>query len=413
MTGKDIEGYLVQTTPDGAVEIRIAEAVVRAISVEAMSGFGVTRRRGAEVGGLLLGSVKKGVFSVEDCEIVPCEYAYGPSYLLSDNDAPKFAETVLRNRAAPGVSRYAVGWFRSHTRDGLQPDAPDFELFHRHFPGSSAALLLIKPYASRPPDAAVFLPQGGRLASEPALEFGLAVAPAAPQPAVSAKAEPAQLAAAAPRVAPEPDPPPPPPVAPEPVPPPDPPQPKPVVLPRIPTERERLLAEVLGPVDQTNGGAPRAATDRELFTDYAPKPASRFWHILAWTVFTISALLFGFAAGYREAGGNLAAAMPWSDPIPVKDPFSIGLSARARAGSILIQWDRYSAAARSAQRGVATITSSNGREQIELSSAELQSGVLLYKANVDDATIRLEVFITPDRLIAEQTVWRRSATMEQ
>jgi hypothetical protein len=403
VTGKDIDGYLVRTTPDGSVDFRIADAVVRAISMEVMRGFGVTRRRGAEVGGLLLGSARKGVVVVEDCEIVPCEYAYGPSYLLSDNDAPKFAEAVQRWRAVPGADKYVVGFFRSHTREGLQPDAPDLELFHMHFPGPGAALLLIKPYATRPSDAVVFMPADGRLSTEPHIAFTFAPSAAAPPaepghvrhsgdgPPTAAIAEPA-APAPAPVVKRAFD--------------------QPIILPRIPTERERLLTEVLGP-KETPEPPRRVTTDRELFSEYVQPTEKSPLRFVIWALFIASAVMFGYALGYRQAGGNLAAMMPWAKPAPAKDVYGLGLHARARGDSILVQWDRSSDAIRSAQGGVTVIASPSGRQEIQMSASELKTGVLLYKTDATEADIRLEVFVATGRSVAEQTLWKRSSTVEQ
>src|SRR5687768_2238167 len=107
-----------------------------------MRGLGMTRRRGAEVGGLLLGSEANGILTISEFEIVSCEYAHGPSWLLSETDSSKFAAAVARWRSHRGTGNEVVGWFRSHTRDGLQPAAEDLEVFQRHFSGSRAALLL-------------------------------------------------------------------------------------------------------------------------------------------------------------------------------------------------------------------------------------------------------------------------------
>ena len=76
--------------------IRLDHSVIERLNIEVMRGFGVTRRRGTETGGILIGKIDRRtqpVIHIQDYEIVPCEYASGPSYILSANDKQKFKET--------------------------------------------------------------------------------------------------------------------------------------------------------------------------------------------------------------------------------------------------------------------------------------------------------------------------------
>jgi hypothetical protein len=415
VTGKEIAGYLVHASRDGSMEFRIADAVVRTINAEVMRGFGVTRRRGTEVGGLLLGSLRKRSVSVDDCEIVPCEYAYGPSYLLSENDAPRFADAVARWRPAAGVDKYVVGFFRSHTRDGLQPDAADMDLFATHFSGAAAIALLIKPYASRSSDAAVFVPEDGRLSATPAFEFPFAPAVPPEEPARGARrhSEPAPAPAPPPRpqaqtVRPDPPPEPAPAAKPEPVR-----LNEPVVLPRMPTERERLLQNVLGPIEKPVEERPRRhAPEREMFGDYTRQAQRAWWSFLPWTLFIASALFFGYALGHRQAGGDPASLLPWMPKRQVQDVYALGLNARSRGDSILISWDRDAAPLKNAGAGTMVISTGDRREEIALAAEELRTGLLLYKSDASEAGIRLEVPLGSKRLLAEQTTWRRSVPVQ-
>ena len=91
------------------------------MAAEIMRGFGAVPKRGAEVGGMLLGTIEAGrstIVRIEDFDPVRCSYTRGPSYLLTDADGrpspmPAGVGTEFRRGA------YAVGYFRSHTRDGL------------------------------------------------------------------------------------------------------------------------------------------------------------------------------------------------------------------------------------------------------------------------------------------------------
>lgn len=139
---------------DQPVAVQISHSVVERMSVEMMRGFGITRRRGTEIGGILLGHVKPGpdaLISITDFEAVPCEYSQGPSYILSASDLAKFQEALQSRNGAGGTS--AIGYFRSHTREGLHLDDNDLHLFENHF-GTPAIALVVKPYATRTPEAA-------------------------------------------------------------------------------------------------------------------------------------------------------------------------------------------------------------------------------------------------------------------
>src|SRR5471030_2013782 len=94
-----------------------------------MRGFGAVPRRGAEVGGVLIGSVMRDdagrpVIMVDDYELVPIEYKRGPSYLLSADDSATFAALIDRLHEGNDSAYQPVGFFRSHTRDApcLGPD---------------------------------------------------------------------------------------------------------------------------------------------------------------------------------------------------------------------------------------------------------------------------------------------------
>ncbi len=91
------------------------------IEQEVAEAFAAVPRRGAETGGILLGTRDGDRLVIEDFEPVPCEHRFGPSYRLSDADREGMAESVawFRACAQPGLS--VLGYYRSHT-------LPDFAL---------------------------------------------------------------------------------------------------------------------------------------------------------------------------------------------------------------------------------------------------------------------------------------------
>src|SRR3954471_20658234 len=77
--------------------IRLHVTAINNVNAEVMRGFAATRRRGTEPGGLLLGRYEPSadpVITIDDVEVIPCEYSQGPSYILSAGDLSRFREAV-------------------------------------------------------------------------------------------------------------------------------------------------------------------------------------------------------------------------------------------------------------------------------------------------------------------------------
>ncbi|HYP04822.1 MAG TPA: hypothetical protein VER03_01200, partial [Bryobacteraceae bacterium] len=85
MSTETVNPFLTWAPPGKPLVIQIDHSAMDRINVETMRGFGVTRRRGTETGGVLLGRIdrkpKTPVIYIYDIEVVPCEYAAGPSYV--------------------------------------------------------------------------------------------------------------------------------------------------------------------------------------------------------------------------------------------------------------------------------------------------------------------------------------------
>src|SRR3954447_6799329 len=115
--------YFSWLSADRERSVQISRDVMKKLHTEVMRGFGKTRRRGTECGGLLLGAKDtSGKITIDDFQIVPCEYAFGPSYNLSEKDELAFQQAV----ALAGSS--VVGFFRSDTRDEMAVDNLDSRL---------------------------------------------------------------------------------------------------------------------------------------------------------------------------------------------------------------------------------------------------------------------------------------------
>src|SRR5260370_40530496 len=70
------------------------EAMAR-LDEEVVEGYRSLPKRGAEVGGILLGRVDRQAKSivVEDIEPIPCEHVTGPAYALSEADRRNWGTT--------------------------------------------------------------------------------------------------------------------------------------------------------------------------------------------------------------------------------------------------------------------------------------------------------------------------------
>ena len=159
-------GYLWEVS-NKPVSARLHLDTVDRLEREVVESFRSLSSRGSEVGGLLLGSVHAGNparISIEAYELVPCDYVRGPLYQLSETDVERFERAAEQRNAAGGLR--VVGFFRSHTRKGLGLDAEDTAFFTKHFRESHQIALLIRPYASKPSTAGIFIWENGAVRGE-------------------------------------------------------------------------------------------------------------------------------------------------------------------------------------------------------------------------------------------------------
>src|SRR6185436_5913998 len=144
--------YYVWEVPGKPISIQLSFDAIDRLCPEIMRGLGALKRRGAEVGGILLGRLapdSPGKVLIEDFEPVPSEYLTGPSYNLSANDRVRFEAAIARHKSQEAAGLTVVGFYRSHTRDELYIDDADMALAQQYFPDAANVFLLIKPFASR------------------------------------------------------------------------------------------------------------------------------------------------------------------------------------------------------------------------------------------------------------------------
>src|SRR6266496_1842589 len=75
--------------PQKPVSVRILFPVIDRLENDAVETFRSLSSKGSEIGGILLGGVASGapiLVTIEDYELIQCDYSRGPLYRLSDAD---------------------------------------------------------------------------------------------------------------------------------------------------------------------------------------------------------------------------------------------------------------------------------------------------------------------------------------
>ncbi len=156
--------------PEGSDRaVKLSFEVLDEILNDVLRGFGAVPRRGAEVGGILLGRTAGTSIEIDGFDAVPCDYRLGPSYHFTETDDQRFDAAVARHAEGHGLA--PVGFYRSDTRQDLALDEEDRKLMERWFPDPSAVVLLIRPYATKVSRAGFFYRTEGAFPGETPLDF--------------------------------------------------------------------------------------------------------------------------------------------------------------------------------------------------------------------------------------------------
>lgn len=164
--------YFIWETPGKKVAVHLRRSIVEWIDEQVKTAFKSIPKRGAETGGLLVGSKVfqggKPVIIVESAEEIECEHRSGPSFILSDHDQQRLSAQMQRIR---GEGLVVVGYYRSHTRDtadlkDLTLSAEDRGLVEAWSPGSASVFLVLRPYSMARVMGNLFFWHEGRLSGE-------------------------------------------------------------------------------------------------------------------------------------------------------------------------------------------------------------------------------------------------------
>ncbi len=368
--GVPIPGYYVWEVPGKSISIQLSLDVVDRLQQDVIRGFGAVPRRGAEVGGVLLGSTEGDgpVVRIEDYELIPIEYKRGPSYLLSEEDVQAF-EASLEQLQNGEKSLRPIGYFRSHTRDGVGLGEEDQALLSKYFPEPETVVLLIRPFGTKPSIAGFSFKENGVFQSgAPLQEFSFRRKDLAPDEVPPPQAPPARP----PRNVP----------------------PRREV-PRVEQERPNL-SFLERPLPTDTNGLVEASTAPKTAPKIPPRKGG-IWVPLSF-IFLMLGVLLGFQAALTLHPGSLNGA----------DAYNVSLSVSQAGADLQLKWDRQSAAIRAAQKGILTIEDGTlTSKPTELSAAELQSGsVVVYPHSTNSVKFRLELIMKDrDRLI-ETVEWK-------
>jgi hypothetical protein len=372
-----IPGFYIWEVPGKSISIQLSLDVVDRLQQDVIRGFGAVPRRGAEVGGVLLGSTDGPVVRIDDYELIPIEYKRGPSYLLSEEDVQAFEGSLDQLRNTGEKSLRPIGYFRSHTRDGVGLGDEDRTLLSKYFQEPEAVVLLIRPFGTKPSIAGFYFKENGAFQDgAPLQEFSFRRRDLAPDEAPRQAAAPERPPRNVPprREIPR---------APEP-------ERGPQAYPDLPTPaflQRSVATDVNGLVESKE--TPKITPQRR-----------GIWAPLSF-IFLLLGVLLGFQAALTlrprsQSGG---------------DPYNVSLSVSQSGTDLQLKWDRQSAAIRAAQKGILTIEDGTLiSKPTELSASELQSGsVVVYPHSTNRVSFRLELSMKDrDRLI-ETVEWKNTS----
>ncbi|MBM3754294.1 MAG: hypothetical protein FJW38_09975 [Acidobacteria bacterium] len=344
---------------DKAVSVQIQFDIVDRILLEVMKGFGSVPKRGAEVGGILLGTTERNklgelLVKIEDFEPVNCDHAQGPSYVLSESDRDAFDEACERWQRGPDRRIYAVGYYRGHTRDGVCLAAEDLALLEDQFPGDEAIALVVKPYATKVSTAGIFFREEGKFKADSTyLEF-----PFSRKELGGGSSGSERLTSAA----------------------------------RFGQQRvydEPLFASPPQPQPQPQvlESAPPTAPTFGIAAD-PPKKGKGVRGGWVWIPLSFIFMLLGTVIGFQIA----LSMRPKQPANPWIEAWDMALTVKQNNAELLVSWDPLAPAIRNSNRGVLYIQTRTDTHNVEMKGSQLQAGSVIYRSVPERAVFRLEVF---------------------
>ena len=335
------------------LKVLYTKAVMDQMSEAAWEGLQKVPRRGLEVGGVLYGARSGNEIRVTEWRPIDCEHANGPGFELSDRDRAALAAKLEQSTSEPELSGLEpVGWFHSHTRDGVFLSAKDVDIYQRFFPAPWQIALVLKPHSQQPTRAGFFFREddGSLHSTASYCEFRLTrrsrrlpvgFDPADPGLRTPVGGRSLDTSAPTPLVG----------------------------VPRPP-----------GPVRR-----PVPAEPPVMVEPPERKPPTRRG------LFVLTALLFVVPV-------LVVLGLPLLDePLSA----SVTLQVRDEDGQLVLEWDRGAEATLAADRGILHILDGTNEYQLDLSQRELRTGHLTYARETGDVEIRLELIQSEGEAVRE------------
>ncbi|MGA2595641.1 MAG: hypothetical protein ABSH09_01385 [Bryobacteraceae bacterium] len=364
-------GVYLWEPPGKTFAVRLSFDVVDRMLQDVMRGFGAVPKRGAEVGGVLLGRVGKGektIVTIDDFETVPIAYKRSPSFLLSDEDAKAFDGVVQRTRNGADPLLRPVGYFRSHTREGVGLGPEDAALMAQHFPEPDSVALIVRPFASRVSQAGFYFKENGQFpAGLPLLEFPFRrreLDPDSPPPSRAARPADRHPLGSSPGEQRE----------------------------HKPLGYEPPAGVQRGPTPGFDDAASGYASEN--------KPKSRNGWV--WVPLSFIFLLLGVLLGFQAA-----LSMRPQLPAGSNEPYNLSVTVTQNGGNLQIKWDRQALAIRTAQKGLLTIEDGTYTKPVPLNASELQSGSVVYPPQSKQVRFRLDVSVSARDVVSESVEWHK------
>lgn len=342
----------------GALKVRLGFEVIDELNFEVMRGFGAIPRRGAEVGGILIGRAdqQSRTVTVTGFQPVPCRHARGPSFTLEEGELETLAAALARLESGGDNPDWAVGFYRSSTRDTLELADEDLTLLDRFFPAEPAICLIVRPYATRVSQAAfhyrrdsAWVADGpGSVISFRRKELGGGTRPRRPR-APDPGPAPAEVA-------------------------------QPELARAEPLQAESAQPDLQQP-DSVRFPIPEISRDEQ---EQPPKLRGTW----VWVPLSFVFLLLGIVLGFQIALTFSRNSRPAGNS---KDPYSLQLSVADSNGSLLLQWNPRSPALRDAPQGVLHIQDGDNSKSVELSGEDIERGGILYRNTTAEVLFRLEI----------------------
>ena len=138
--------YSTWSAAGHSFRIEYSKAVLEEIRLIAVEGYHRVPHGGVETGGILFGlQIKNGV-RIKAWRPIECEYAKGPSFLLTEAEEARLAERLKSWREDSELARLVpVGWYRAHTRSEILLSEGDQSFYDRFFPQAWQVGLIVRP----------------------------------------------------------------------------------------------------------------------------------------------------------------------------------------------------------------------------------------------------------------------------